>query len=278
MIRCCNLKEHLRVRRFYVSSTLLLNQLHCSLASQGPSSGFCEGMALEGPRSGFCLLQDHWRKDMASVSAHADLTDFHLQARPTHVSTSPGLRQRRSSNLVLKTASSGFSNQSTSMETQTTSPNILVEWRESVIHLWPRMISMCQFPTGHPPRHHGNRMVLLPMGVLGLPVICGFGIAIYRCCNGNKPSARQKKKSDSNLSHQTFLTHTPRALGRRMLFAGVLRHDTPHDLSAVERLSIESDTGTAELPGDAGVVNTSQSQPRLPRVPIPQNDGVSSGS
>lgn len=247
MRRCCNSEKGLRACLYSASRAFLINQL-------------CYSVALERPPGGACLLQDQWRKGMASVSPHAELADFHPPALPAEVSVSSSPRQEMWSSLISKTAFGGISHKSIPGEKNNTSHGILEEWREGVVHLLPRLGSWYQFSsTDHPrpPSLKGNKLVIVPIGMLCLPMIGGFAIALYRCCtNSSKPSAKNKARVDSNQSHHTFLTHTPRALGRRMLLAGVLRHDTPTDLSASIPVEEDDDTGLQDRP-----VNDDASQP-----------------
>lgn len=226
MIRCCSLEKSFRARLLY--TCFLINQL-------------CHGVSMERPPGGACLLQDNWRKGMASVSPHAEFADFHPSALPSNALVDSNLRQQIRPNLLSKTSFSGISSESTSEEKQST-PHRIMKWLEGAIHLWPRLTSWLQLSSSsHPPRsdkgNAGSKLIMVPIGVLCLPMIGGIGIALYRCCAGGKQSSRKNKREASNSSHHTFLSHTPRALGRRMLLAGVLRHDTPTDLSASLSLS-----------------------------------------
>lgn len=239
MRRCCNFEKSLRARLCCASRVFWINQLCCSMALEGPPGG------------GACLLQDYWSKGMASVSPYAEFAEFHPLGLTADVSVASSPRQEMWSHLISKAAFGGISHTSMAGKKRNTPHGILEEWREGVVHLWPRLGSWYQFSSTDRPRQTGSRLVMLPIGVLCLPMIGVIGIALYRCCSSSsKPSSRNKARTDSNKSHQTFLTHTPRALGRRMLLAGVLRHDTPTDLSSSLPVADSEDTGLRDQPAD----------------------------
>jgi len=235
MIRYCIVKKSLGTW-YYICSVFLIKQ-------------FC--VALDGPPRNVCLLQDNWRKGMASVSSYADFSDFDPHTLAPDISTSDSSRQSQKRpalpKLISSEPTSGDLAGNFSPREKPSAPRaILATWHQSVSHLWHGIVSWSQIFVGDRPRHQKHsRLVFIPIAVICLPVIIGFCIAAYRCCT---TAGKQKKneRANSHQSHQTFLTHTPRALGRRMLFAGVLRHDTPTDLSAAM-----GESGI--LPGDEGV-------------------------